>query len=162
MKLCLGGGHSCPEGYFNVDVNPKCNPKWIWDLEQGLPKDIAPHSVDEIFTEHCLEHINNLVRLMQNCFDVLKSGGLFKIVVPSGHNLIWALRDPTHKRIFFDQTFLYFTKTELVPSYCDFNLIKLERIKRIIKSPEGELFEMNHEIFSCFIGEDIHAILQKP
>ena len=153
MKLHLGCGNIHLEGYVNIDVDPKCNPDIVCDLENALIPGITENSVDEIFTHHCLEHIENIIPLMQYCYKILKPGHQFRIEVPSGHNLIWAMRDPTHKRLFFDQTFLYFIKTRYTPYYCTFLLVDLKRVKR-----EVWVFDDNTK----FEGEDINVTLQKP
>ena len=151
MKLNIGGGDWAQTGYTNVDINPKYADICL-DLEKGLYPQFEENSIDALFSRHCLEHITNLIPLMQDCYKILKPGGLFEIIVPSGHSPVWSGRDPGHVRYIYDQTFLYFTKTDLVPSYCDFELVKLERIERRVKAIENKEF----------IGEDIHAILRKP
>lgn len=157
MKLNLGCGRHKLQGMINIDKSSKCSPDLLWDLECGLPASIGENSVDEIHTSHFLEHVENLIPLMNNCFKVLKPGGEFHIIVPSGHSLVWAMRDPTHKRMFFDQTFLYFCGAYLdlmvdMGITCNFNLLHIERVSR----RAGTFANME------IIGEDLYVILQKP
>jgi len=157
MKLNLGCGRYKQQGMTNIDKSLKCNPEMLWDLECGLPASIKNGSVDEIHTSHFLEHVENLIPLINDCFRVLKHGGKFHITVPSGHNLVWAMRDPTHKRIFFDQTFMYFcgaypNLVEDMGITCKFNLLHIQKVS----GPAGTF--NNVEI----IGEDLYVVLQKP
>lgn len=55
MKLNIGCGYEKKEGFVNIDVAPQVNPDKIVDIEQGLP--FFDNSFDEIYSEHCLEHI---------------------------------------------------------------------------------------------------------
>lgn len=157
MKLNLGCGRHKLQGTTNIDKSPKCNPEMLWDLEYGLPANIRENSVEEIHTSHFLEHVENLIPLMNDCYRVLKPRGRFYITVPSGHNLVWAMRDPTHRRIFFDQTFMYFCGAypDLADSMgitCNFKLMRVEKISR-----QAGTFN-NIKI----MGEDLHVVLQKP
>lgn len=67
----------------------------------------ADSSVESIITHHCLEHIQHLIPLMDECYRVLVDGGPLRIVVP-----LWpskaAVIDPDHKRFFAMGTFDYF------------------------------------------------------
>jgi len=85
------------------------------DLRRGLP--FCDNSVDEIVADNSLEHIPTLEHfgeddfafIMNECNRVLKIGGKLKIIVP-----YWAdksaVKDPTHRRQFSEETFTYFIK----------------------------------------------------
>lgn len=81
LLLHLGSGGEHKAGYINIDLvgDPVEVP---WNLARGIPFD--SDSVDGIFHEHLLEHIDisSGYRFMQNCHRVLKTGGILRVVVP--------------------------------------------------------------------------------
>lgn len=61
-----------------------------------FPKD----SIESIVSHHALEHIGaGFIRLMDECYRVLKPGGIFRIIVPLFPSHA-AMSDPDHKRMF--------------------------------------------------------------
>lgn len=55
--------------------------KWL-NVRKKLP--YASETIDAIYTSHFLEHIaqQDCEYLLQSCYDVLKKGGSFRVVVP--------------------------------------------------------------------------------
>ena len=77
----------------------------IAHAERGLP---FPSDVfDQVFAVHFLEHVHELVAVMNEIHRVLKPKGVLHIMVPH-HDSINAIADPTHVRFFHAQTFKYF------------------------------------------------------
>lgn len=106
MKIDLGCGLHPLEGFVGVDILSQSD--YVIDLEQAqLPFEDA--SVDEIWASHVMEHIHNLIPLMNECHRVLKVGGIFTILVPLYPHK-QAIQDPTHVRYFVEDTFLYWNK----------------------------------------------------
>ena len=106
MKLNLGSGSDKVEGFIGVDKLP------ITDIQLDLENDPWPwkdDSIEEILSEHFVEHIKSLTLFMNNCHRVLMSGSLLTIVTP--HPLSeWYWQDPTHIRGYTANTFaLYCT-----------------------------------------------------
>lgn len=60
----------------------------------------ATDSIESIVSHHCLEHVGDgFLRLMDECYRVLKPGGIFRIIVPLFPS--WsAVSDPDHRRYF--------------------------------------------------------------
>lgn len=127
-KIQLGGGLQSYEhpDYESIDIIPSKDVRWEWDLEKGLPKRTWAHiedgyytapeykvfpdnTVDEILAFHVLEHIHNLIPLMDELHDALKPDGFLHIKVPNAHHIKAAWSDPTHIRAFTPETFDYFT-----------------------------------------------------
>ena len=106
MKLHLGCGREKLKGYINCDISKDVNPDKIVDLEKPLTM-FKDNSVDEIITNHTLEHIRNFIPLMEELHRICKKDAIIKIRVPyfaySG-----AFQDPTHVRFFALSTFDYF------------------------------------------------------
>lgn len=53
-KVQIGGGGHRIEGFFNIDIVPPAD--LLWDVREGVP--LADASVETIFSEHFLEHID--------------------------------------------------------------------------------------------------------
>jgi len=75
------------------------------DLETGLPSDLGPQDV--IVADNILEHINNLIPLLNDFHYVLMPDGRMHVRVPSA-TTVAAFQDPTHVRYFVPETFDYF------------------------------------------------------
>jgi len=113
LKLNLGCGKSHPQGYVNIDKSPAVNPDVEVDLEKGhLPYE--DNAVDEIIAIHFLEHVHNIIPLMNECYRVLKPSGKMLIVVPQNEGT-WC--DPTHVRAFNKLSWRYYCGYPLAETY---------------------------------------------
>lgn len=120
-RLDLGGGtkNTKAPGHINIDI---CEGADIhWDLNKGLPvKDFGLDGkkqfyewgeVEGIRAHQVLEHLREVIPLMNDCYQVLKPGGIMEISVPlAGTDPFW--QDPTHVRGFIRRTFDYFCDDE--------------------------------------------------
>jgi ubiquinone/menaquinone biosynthesis C-methylase UbiE len=79
----------------------------VADLEKGLPFDDG--EIDGVFASHVLEHVHNLLGLMNEIHRVLKPSGALHVLVPNAQS-VNALANPTHVRFFNTQTFKFFCK----------------------------------------------------
>lgn len=116
--LHLGSGrHFAPE-FFNADILERVNPDWLCDITKvkfGETVDtkrfgkveIKKGMFKRIVTHDCLEHIQDLVQAMENCRDLLCSGGMMEIGVPYWLSL-GADQDPTHVRRFNEMSWIYY------------------------------------------------------
>lgn len=66
-------------------------------------------SVDEVFSEHFMEHIDDPRALLEETARILKPGGIFRAVVPHFSNP-WFYSDPTHRSFFGLYTFSYWVE----------------------------------------------------
>jgi len=109
MKLNIGCGRNKKEGYINIDKNPVFEPDIIRDITRGLP--FNDDSIDEIYTSHCLEHIDSgedIIFVMNELYRALKPEGLLTIRVPHTKEY-GAFCDPTHKSFWNEQSAQYWT-----------------------------------------------------
>lgn len=105
MRLELGGGLAPAPGHVNIDLIPTAD--IVWNLNKGLPPTIENCSVDGIRASHLIEHLDSIIPLMNDCFRVLKKGAVMELSTPlAGTTQFW--QDPTHKRGYVQDTFLYF------------------------------------------------------
>lgn len=83
LYLNLGSGANPVEGFINIEGFAQRHKEMWLDLRNGLP--FPDNSVDGIFTCHVFEHfyMPELVPLVKDCYRVLKSGGILRILVPS-------------------------------------------------------------------------------
>lgn len=147
LILDLGcGGHKQVDESIGVDFSPLSNLDVIADLERGLP--FTDSSVDHIFAVHILEHVNNLIPLMNDIHRVLLETGVLHVLTPFWHHSV-AVADPTHVRFFGAETFRAFCSAKngikpyrplVVASTEDTVLADLQPIKDGSYPDDEELF----------------------
>lgn len=98
----LGAG-KLPKGRIAVDRYPADGVDVVMSLDHpNLRLPFPDSSIESIVTHHCLEHIDNIVPLMDECYRVLAPGGPMRIIVPLFPS--WsAVSDPDHRRYFMAQ-----------------------------------------------------------
>lgn len=79
LKLNLGCGDRKYIGYTNVDLHGE--PDIRCDLS-SYPWPFSDDSVDEIFSEHFLEHVVDFEKTIREMYRILKPGGLLHFKVP--------------------------------------------------------------------------------
>ena len=110
IKLHLGCGRNLLEGWINTDFNTsKFQGSDFLDVTEKFPYD--DNSVDYIFFEHMIEHINyqDGKFMIEESFRVLKSGGKIRISTPDLKFLI---------NLYIDD------KTDLQKRYIDYSFGK--------------------------------------
>lgn len=104
-KLNLGSGQFKKGGYVNVDWDEKSKPDIKLDVSK-FPYPFADKEFQEIVTEHCLEHLEDVFGVMKELYRILDTNGKLIIKVP---HFSRGFSHPEHKTG-FDVTFpLYFT-----------------------------------------------------
>ena len=131
--LHVGSGKSFIDEYLNLDIDDSWRPDIVADLGEPFFADgvrefdtkrfgsirIQAGSFDEIIASDVLEHIPDLVTAMTNCKDLLKEGGIFKILVPYDLST-GAWSDPTHVRAFNERSWVYYTEWSWYFGWDDF------------------------------------------
>jgi hypothetical protein len=102
LSVQYGCGHHAPEGWLNFDSSPTLRYERLpiigllyaknatrfpanvryGDIVRGLP--IALGTVDRLYASHILEHLayENAIRALRNSLAILKTGGVFRLIVP--------------------------------------------------------------------------------
>ena len=76
-----------------------------WDKRERGTLPFPDDSIHSIISHHCLEHIGDgFIRLMDECYRVLRPGAKFRIIVPMFPSFT-AVDDPEHQRYFCENTF---------------------------------------------------------
>jgi ubiquinone/menaquinone biosynthesis C-methylase UbiE len=100
-------------------------------------KEIKDNSIDQVYSFHFLEHVDNHIEVVNEIIRVLKKNGFMNIVVPHFSNPFY-YSDPTHKSKFGLFTFCYFAKSKIFsrtfPKYCQHPNALLVDVKLGFKS----------------------------
>ncbi len=133
MKLEIGCGRSKAPGYVGLDRAALPGVDIVHEIEKfpwPMPNSSGPipdSSVTDIRAHHVLEHVRDLVGVMEEAYRILKPGGTFSIVVPY-YKHEGAFSDPTHVRFFTEQTFHYFADESPFSYYSKarFNVVSMK------------------------------------
>jgi predicted SAM-dependent methyltransferase len=125
------------EGAYTIDKLDFPEVDFVADLEDGLSF-LDDNSIDEIYSFHFLEHVNNLPFLMQEIYRVLKKGGKNIGTVPHFANPYF-YSDYTHKNYFGLYSFNYFSKQKYfrreVPDFYNNTNFKVNNVTLEFISP---------------------------
>jgi len=83
LRLELGGGLKPKEGFINIDIDPNADVVMNLDREH-LPYEDA--TVSEVYSSHCLEHLDNVWHTIHEICRVCKVGAKVTIKVPHYNN----------------------------------------------------------------------------
>lgn len=130
MKLNLGCGMKPIDGYINHDINfhhdfiDTC-----WDCNV-YPYPWLSESVSEIRAWDLIEHLNYPERFIEECYRILKVGGLLQMRTPTETSPTkW--RDITHRRVFHVDSFDYYdNKTQLGKDFGFYSNAKFDIIDK--------------------------------
>jgi predicted SAM-dependent methyltransferase len=103
--LDLGCGKSKVRGAWGIDIRKEAGVQVLTDIERRLP--FKSNSVDVVWLRHVIEHVRDLIGLMEEVSRICRPGGKVEIVVPY-YTSRGAFRDPTHVRYITEDTFQYF------------------------------------------------------
>ena len=108
LKLDLGCGQRKQEGFVGVDIAPIEGVDIVHDL-RNVPWPFADNSVDQIYSSHTIEHLDDLIPFFNEVHRILKPGCQAVIIAPY-YSSIRCWQDPTHKQAISECTFLYYNK----------------------------------------------------
>lgn len=113
LKIDLGCGPRPKKGYYSLDLLEMNGIDIVADLNQ--PLDLIPdNSCSHIFSNHALEHIQDINAIMGEIYRIAKSDACIEIVVPHFSN-VFGYSDPTHLRLFGIYSFYYYVKRNNQP-----------------------------------------------
>jgi len=127
--LDLGCGNKKRPGAIGVDFNSRTEADIVHDLNV-FPYPIEAASFDEIYIDNCLEHLDDVIRVMEEAHRICKDDGLVKVIVPYFRSL-WAFGDPTHKHFFTVRSFEIFDPENVISERYDYTRARF-RIERIV------------------------------
>lgn len=106
--LVLGSGKRPVPGAINHDHSKHApHVDVVWNLDE-LPWPPYDDSLDRIIALDVFEHLKlDVIDWIRECWRVLKPGGELVLRVSAWDNPV-SYRDPTHRRVFHEETFYYF------------------------------------------------------
>jgi len=103
--LHIGAGHRKLRGAVTLDINPRTKPDVVWDLNV-FPYPFPDDTFNAVVCEHVIEHLDNVIGVMEELHRVSKPGGRVWIWVPHFSSLNFNT-DPTHRHAFSSRSFDY-------------------------------------------------------
>lgn len=124
VKVDMGCGQNCtvgPDGvkYLGLDFANCQGVDIVHDLT-GFPYPFEDESVDEIVSNHFVEHLTgeDFMKHFNECYRILKKGGQMRVVHPYCFS-VRAFQDPTHKTFIPAERYLYFDENWRVANRLD-------------------------------------------
>ncbi|MEK6823649.1 MAG: methyltransferase domain-containing protein [Nanoarchaeota archaeon] len=105
-KLNIGCGKNIKKEFVNLDSVNLPGVDIVHDLNE-YPWPFKKDEFDEIYCSHVLEHLDNIIKPLEEIWRITKKNGLIRILVPISPS-VWAFADPTHKQFYTYFTFNYF------------------------------------------------------
>ncbi len=140
-----------------MDISPNVSADFAHDWET-YPWPFEDNSISEINATHVLEHTKDLMKFMNECYRIMKTGATMFIACPY-YTSVGAWQDPTHTRGISEMTFMYFNKSIRIqwglnhyPITCDFDfkythIIEDEWYRT--KTPQEIQFGIQHYFNVC-------------
>ena len=125
--LDLGCGNKKRTGAIGVDFNNRTDADIIHNLNV-FPYPFEDSSFDQIYLDNTLEHLDNVILVMEEIHRICKPGGLVKVIVPYFRS-VWAYIDPTHKHFFTVDSFAYFDPDHIICTRYDYSLSRFKAEK---------------------------------
>ncbi len=128
MKLNLGCGEKKLAGFVGVDRIKTSATDIIHDLDV-FPYPFADGTIEEIEMDNVLEHLVDVVKVMEEIYRILAPGAVIRIKVPYFKSNS-AYTDPTHRHFFTETSFKYFQPGHSLHFYtsANFEILKTEMI----------------------------------
>ena len=108
-KLQLGCGHNLRVGWVNHEMIALPGVDVVHDLRQ-CPWPFPDQSFEQVYADNVLEHLPDTVGAMEEIYRITKPGANIFLGVPYW-NSFEAWGDPTHTRVFTEETFEFFDPT---------------------------------------------------
>lgn len=169
----MGCGFDIKEGYVNLDMRKKEGVDVVHDLNK-FPYPFKDNTFDYIYCVRTLEHLDDIVRIMEEVYRILKPGGRIFVRVPY-FNHFNTYRDFTHRHAFTLDSFDAFSvdyKITIDPNgkggntyfYSDkrFKIVKKELIGTYIGKWIPKRLRNFVGLFIGNIGQTLLFELEKP
>jgi len=105
-KINLGCGNVRINDFIGVDRVKTAAVDLVYDLNI-FPYPFADNCTDEIIADNILEHLNDVIAVMEELYRICQNGAVVKISLPY-YKSSGAFTDSTHKHFFTENSFQYF------------------------------------------------------
>ena len=136
-RLHLGCGRRKQPDAIGVDIHPASDADVIADLNQ-FPYPFAPNSFEEIICEHILEHLLDLIAVVDEIYRIARPNARLIVEVPHFSSVFY-YQDPTHHHAFTSRTFDYFIPGTQVYAF-GYSSSRLELIRGEFPPPQDAGF----------------------
>ncbi len=109
LRLNIGCGRRRLPGMIGVDRLSGPAVDITTDLE-SFPWPFTDGAASFVLLDNVLEHLDDVVRTMEEIYRILEPGGIVRIIAPHASST-FAFADPTHKHYFTEESFQYFTES---------------------------------------------------
>lgn len=123
----LGCGNKKHPNAIGVDLNSRVNPDVVHNLNE-FPYPFEDESIDMIYIDNTLEHLDDPLRVMEEIYRIVKIGGIVKVIVPYFRS-VSAFIDPTHKHFFTVESFCYYDPGHVICQRYDYTLARFKANK---------------------------------
>jgi predicted SAM-dependent methyltransferase len=125
MKILdLGCGNKKIPGAIGIDINPLSDADVIHDLNK-LPYPFEDSLFDEINADNVLEHLDDVIKSMEELSRISRPGARIKIIVPYFRSK-WAYIDPTHRHHFTVESFAYFEPNHVISKLYKYSEVRFK------------------------------------
>jgi SAM-dependent methyltransferase len=149
-KLNIGCGRDIKPGFVNIDIVKLPGVDKVVNLNK-YPWPLKDNTFDYIFCAAVIEHVEDVVKTMEEIHRICKNEAVVEITVPHFSSM-GAFKDPTHKHFFTYYSFDYFTDKN---NYNFYSKARFKILKRRIIYPKtlfilewiANAFPKFHEVF---------------
>lgn len=143
--LDLGCGNKKRIGSIGIDINPNTDADIVHDLNQ-FPYPFDSSTFDEIYADNVIEHLDNVLKVMEELHRISKPGGILIIKVPYFRSR-FAYIDPTHKHFFTTESFTYFDPEHIHHSLYNYSPSLFQTLKKGFDEDFPKMGVRDHVIF---------------
>ena len=129
VRIDLGCGKKKRAGSIGVDWSDQHDADVVHDLNV-FPYPFESSICDEIYIDNTLEHLDDVVRVMEEIHRICKPGGFVKVIVPYFRS-VWACVDPTHKHFFTVNSLAYFDPDHIFCQRYDYSSARFKQEKLV-------------------------------
>lgn len=124
IRIDLGCGNNKKKGFIGFDIKKNSAADYVYNLAKGIP--LPDNSVDELYTSHFLEHLDDHNHMMKEMIRVCKNGTRIEIVLPYYSYIGATLHsyiDNPHKHVFSEA---YFYWKDVNPCFQNYDVERVE------------------------------------
>jgi SAM-dependent methyltransferase len=129
ISLDLGCGNKKRPNTVGVDFNERSAADIVHNLNIS-PYPFGDCSVDKIYIDNTLEHLDEPLKVMEELYRIVKPQGIVKVIVPYFRSPA-AFIDPTHKHFFTVESFAYYDSDHFICQHYDYTLARF-KVEKII------------------------------